>query len=117
MSPVTVRILHAEAGPHAGPLERALIGARAELAERHRRGFEAAGAGDVRVVGGPPDGLPFGARLRGLVGEALHNGASGLIVLGSGAVPLATTRDRRVFVTAAGGPAPAALAPAGRRCW
>jgi hypothetical protein len=110
MSPVTVRILHAEAGPHAGPLERALIGARAELAERHRRGFEAAGAGDVRVVGGPPDGLPFGARLRGLVGEALHNGASGLIVLGSGAVPLATTRDRRVFVTAAGGPAPAALA-------
>jgi hypothetical protein len=110
MSPVTVRILHAEAGPHAGPLERALIGARAELAERHRRGFEAAGAGDVRVVGGPPDGLPFGARLRGLVGEALHNGASGLIILGSGAVPLATNRDRRVFVTAAGGPAPAALA-------
>jgi hypothetical protein len=110
MPPVAVRILHAEAGPHAGPLERVLIAARAELAERHRRGFEAAGATDVRVVGGPPDGLPFGARLRGLVGEVLGGGAGGLVVLGSGAMPLATQGDRRAFVTAAGGPARAALA-------
>ncbi len=110
MSPVAVRILHAEAGPHAGPLERALIAARAELAERHRRGFEAAGATDVRVIAGPPDGLPFGARLRGLVGEALDSGANGLVVLGSGAVPLATRADRRTFVAAAERQAPAALA-------
>jgi hypothetical protein len=110
MPPVAVRILHAEAGPHAGPLERALIAARAELATRHRRGFEEAGATDVRVVGGPPDSLPFGARLRGLVSEALESGASGLIVLGSGAVPLATQADRRTFVTAAEGSASAALA-------
>ena len=110
MSPVAVRILHAEAGPHAGPLERALIAARAELAERHRRGFEAAGATDVRVIAGPPDGLPFGARLRGLVGEALESGANGLVVLGSGAVPLATRADRRTFVAAAERRAPAALA-------
>ncbi len=110
MSPVAVRILHAEAGPHAGPLEQALIAARADQAERHRRGFEAIGATDVRVVGGPPDRLPFGARLRQLAGEALDGGASGLVVLGSGAVPLATQGDRRTFVAAAEGQSPAALA-------
>jgi hypothetical protein len=110
MLPVAVRILHAEAGPQAGPLERALIGARAEMAESHRRGFLAAGATDVRVVAGPPDGISFGARLRGLAAEALGAGAAGLVVLGSGAIPLATARDRRAFVTAAGRLVPAALA-------
>jgi len=72
MPPVAVRILHAEAGPNAGPLERTLIAARAELAERHRRGFLASGAADVRVVAGPPDGISFGERLRGLAAEAVH---------------------------------------------
>jgi len=110
MSPVAVRILHAEAGPEAGPLERALVAARAELAERHRRGFSAAGAADVRLVAGPPDGISFGERLRGLAAEALGAGAGGLIVLGSGALPLATAADRRAFVTAAGSLVPAALA-------
>ena len=110
MPPVAVRILHAEAGPEAGPLERTLIAARAELAERHRRGFSAAGAADVLVVAGPPDGISFGARLRGLAAEALDAGAGGLIVLGSGALPLATTGDRRAFVAAAGRLVPAALA-------
>ena len=110
MLPVAVRILHAEAGPQAGPLERALIGARADLAERHRSGFLAAGATDVRVVAGPPDGISFGARLRGLAAEALSAGAAGLVVLGSGAIPLATARDRRAFVAAAGRLVPGALA-------
>ena len=110
MPPVAVRILHAEAGPNAGPLERTLIAARAELAERHRHGFLAAGAADVRVVAGPPDGISFGERLRGLAAEALGAGAGGLVVLGSGAVPLATLRDRRAFVAAAAGPIVAALA-------
>jgi len=110
MPPVAVRILHAEAGPEAGPLERTLIAERAELAERHRRGFFAAGAADVRVVAGPPDGISFGARLRGLAAEALDAGAGGLIVLGSGALPLATAGDQRAFVTAAGRLEPAALA-------
>jgi hypothetical protein len=110
MPPVAVRILHAEAGPQAGPLERALIQARAELAERHRIGFLAAGAADVRVVAGPPDGISFGERLRGLAAEALGTGAGGLVVLGSGALPLATARDRRAFVAAAGRLVPAALA-------
>ena len=110
MPPVAVRILHAEAGPQAGPLERALIQARAELAQRHRRGFLAAGAADVRVVAGPPDGLSFGARLRHLATEALGGGTGGLVVLGSGSLPLATARDRRAFVAAAGRLVPAALA-------
>jgi hypothetical protein len=110
MPPVAVRILHAEAGPNAGPLELALIAARAELAERHRRGFLAAGAADVRVVAGPPDGIFFGDRLRGLASDALSAGSRGLVVLGSGSVPLATAGDRRAFVEAAAGPVPAALA-------
>ncbi len=110
MPPVAVRILHAEAGPNAGPLERTLIAARAELAERHRHGFLAAGAADVRVVAGPPDGISFGERLRRLAAEALSAGVGGLVVLGSGAVPLATTRDRRAFVAAADAVRPAALA-------
>jgi hypothetical protein len=110
MPPVAVRILHAEAGPNAGTLELALVAARAALAERHRRGFLAAGAADVRVVAGPPDGISFGERLRGLAAEALRFGASGIVVLGSGSVPLATERDRRAFVAAAAAVTPAALA-------
>ena len=42
--PVTVRILHPEPGPAAGPLERWVAAARAALAERHAAGFAAAGA-------------------------------------------------------------------------
>jgi hypothetical protein len=110
MPPVAVRILHAEAGSNAGPLELTLIAARAALAERHRRGFLATGAADVRVVAGPPDGISFGERLRGLASNALGAGAGGLVVLGSGSVPLATARDRRAFVEAAAGPVQAALA-------
>jgi hypothetical protein len=110
MPPVAVRILHAEAGPEAGQLELTLIAARAELAERHRQGFLSAGAADVRVVAGPPDGISFGARLRGLAAKALGAGGNGLVVLGSGAMPLATLRDRRAFVAAAAGLVPAALA-------
>jgi hypothetical protein len=88
----------------------ALIAARAALADRHRRGFLAAGAADVRVVAGGPDGISFGARLRGLAVEALASGASGIVVLGSGSVPLATARDVGAFVAAAAATSPAGLA-------
>lgn len=101
MRPVAVRILHPDPGPGAGPLERWVAEARVAVAERHRRGFLAAGADDVRIVAGPPDDTPFGTRLRALV-EA-DRPAGGLVVLGSGAVPLATPADRRTFVAAAGG--------------
>ncbi len=98
MSDVAVLILHPEPGPRAGELERWVADARATTAERHRRGFLAAGATDVTVTSGPPDGIAFGARLRGFV--ASHP-ARGVIVLGSGAIPMATSADRRAFVAAA----------------
>ena len=47
MTDVTVLILHPEPAPRAGELERWVAAARAELAERHRVGFLAAGATDV----------------------------------------------------------------------
>ena len=98
MSGVAVLILHPEAGPRAGELERWVATARAALAEQHRHGFLAAGATDVTVTSGPPDGISFGARLRAFV--ATHP-ANGVVVLGSGAIPIATLADRRAFVAAA----------------
>jgi hypothetical protein len=103
---VAVIILHAEAGPAAGPLERWLVDARRTLADRQRGAFAAAGATDARVVAGVPDGRPFGALLRGLVPRAP---SGGLVVLGSGSIPLAMVADRRRLVAAAGGSTPAAL--------
>ncbi|HEV8488636.1 MAG TPA: hypothetical protein VGQ58_02480 [Candidatus Limnocylindrales bacterium] len=105
-TPVAVRLFHAEPGPNAGPLERLLAAARRDLADRHSDGFREAGA-DVAIVAGPPDDTPFGARLRRLVEQERP---AGLVVLGSGAVPLARRSDRRAFVDAAGGRRPTALA-------
>jgi hypothetical protein len=104
---VLVIILHAQAGPNAGALTRALATARERLADEHRRGFLAAGATGATVAAGPPDGQAFGARLRGIA-AGLHD--AGLVILGSGAIPLATFADRRAFLGAAGGPTPRALA-------
>src|SRR6478736_6570534 len=98
MRPVSVRIMHPEPGAGAGPLVRWLADARADLAERHRLGFLAAGADDVSIVSGPPDSLSFGARLRSVAGS---DGRAGLVVLGSGAIPLATAADLGAFVSAA----------------
>jgi hypothetical protein len=98
MTDVAVLILHPEPPPRAGELERWVAAARAANGERHRRGFLAAGAASVSVAAGPPDGLAFGARLRAFVVE--HR-VGGLVVLGSGAIPLATAADRRAFVAIA----------------
>src|SRR5687768_3923940 len=67
---VTAFILHPEPSPAAGALETAVAAARADLAERHRAGFLAAGAAAARVVSGPPDDTPFGRRLRQLAADA-----------------------------------------------
>jgi hypothetical protein len=99
MARVVVRILHVEPGPTAGPLERLLADARRAVAERHEAGFRDAGADDVRLGAGPPDDTPFGARLGALV--AAGRTPSGLVVLGSGSLSLATPADRRAFVRAA----------------
>src|SRR5580765_5357662 len=101
MTSVAVLILHPEPAPRAGELERWVAAARAALAERHRVGFLAAGATDVELWAGPPDGVPFGERLRSFVGGRRPGG---IVVLGSGAIPLATSADRRAFVAAAGSP-------------
>jgi hypothetical protein len=108
MTDVAVLILHPEPPPRAGELERWVAAARAANGERHRRGFLAAGAASVSVAAGPPDGLAFGARLRAFVVEQR---VGGLVVLGSGAIPLANAADRRAFVaTAASGNGKVALA-------
>lgn len=86
-------------GPGAPRLSRALADARATLAEHHRRGFLAAGAATARIVTDPPDGVPFGARLRAVLAEVPVG--RGLVLLGSGAIPLATAADRRAFLAAA----------------
>ncbi len=103
---VAVIILHPEAGPSAGPLSRALADARARSAARHAALAERAGATTVRIVAGAPDLLPFGTRLRALVRDL---GDGGIVILGSGAVPLATLVDHRVFVDAAAAGRPQAL--------
>jgi hypothetical protein len=103
---VGVIILHAEAGPSAGPLERWLVDARRTLAERARGGFAAAGASDAIIAAGVPDGRPFGALLREL---ARPFASGGVVVLGSGSIPLATAADRRELVSAAAQAVPGAL--------
>ncbi len=112
MPPVTVLILSPLLPADAGPLERGLDGARTALIERHRAGFRAAGAAAVVVRREPPDDTPFGARLRRLVEELRPDG---LVVLGAGAIPLATAADLSAFVRVASGSTsvhggPAALA-------
>jgi hypothetical protein len=104
---VTAFILHPEPGSAAGPLVAAVAAARASLAERHRAGFMAAGASAARIVSGPLDDTPFGRRLRDLAADV---GEGGLVVLGSGAIPLATAVDRRALVSAAAGDTLKALA-------
>lgn len=90
--------MHPEPGPEAGPLEMWVAAARARLARHHAERFAAAGAGDVGIVAGPPDGLAFGARVRSIIAA---DRPAGLVLLGSGAIPLATRRDVRDLVDAA----------------
>jgi hypothetical protein len=103
---VDVAILHADAGDESGPLSRTTAAARFAIAERHVTGFREAGATRARILSGLPDGRSFGERLRGLLRDI---GDGGLIVLGSGAVPLATKSDRIDFVQAARAKRPQAL--------
>ena len=108
MQPVAVRILHPLPAADAGPLARWRGDARAENARRLAGLFARAGATDVELVTGAPDRRPFGARMRDLVRE-LPRGL-GLVVLGSGAMPLATARDAAAFARVAGSAEARALA-------
>lgn len=102
---VAVRILHPASSLSAGELERALERARATNAEMLAGLFRIVGADDVRIDTGPPDGRSFGARLRSLIDE-IASGAgaeagSGVVVLGSGAVPLLGRRGAAELVAVA----------------
>jgi hypothetical protein len=129
--PVIVLIFHGEAPPDAGPLVLAMAEARLALAQRQQVAFLAAGADEVRIVAGPPDGLSFGERLAAQVrmnpeagvaagttadhkpgaGPSTRSpGAGGVVVLGSGSIPLARAADLRRFVEAAAEPGGLALA-------
>ncbi len=107
MTDVAVVVLHPEPLSDAGPLTRAVAMARAALAVVHRQGFLRAGATSARIEAGPADERSFGARLREI---ALDHPAGGLVVLGSGAVPLLTAADRRRFIATAAADRPVALA-------
>jgi hypothetical protein len=86
----------------AGELTLLLARARSIAADDLVVRLRSAGAVDVRIDAGPPDGRSFGERLRGLAGE-LEPG-SGLVVLGSGSIPLATEDAlRALLATAASG--------------
>ena len=98
MTDAHVVILHATPGADAGPLTKAVAAARAALAERHRERFTHAGATSVRILAGPPDDVVFGARVR-LIARGLGRG--GLVVLGSGAVPLLRGADASGFLAVA----------------
>lgn len=105
--PVSVRIFHPEPAARAGPLERWVADARLGLANDHLDAFRQAGAADASMVSGPPDDTPYGARLRRLVRD---EAPQGLVVLGSGAMPLATGRDVRDLAAVAGAEGRVALA-------
>jgi hypothetical protein len=107
MRRVVVRIFHPQPGPGTGPLERALLSARHELAENQVAAFRRAGAEDVRIASSPLDGRSFGARLREV---ASVERAAGLVILGSGSLPLARDEDLAAFVAAASAGRPYALA-------
>ena len=98
MQPVAVRILHPTAAK-LEPLERALDDARGRNAQRLAAVFEAEGAADVQIVTEARGEASLGARLRALAAPRAGAGRNrGLIVLGAGAVPLASRRDVRQFL-------------------
>ena len=105
MTRVSAIIFHPRGAPGAGPLANAFDTIRSRNVDRQAIGFRRAGA-TVAVVEDLDD-VTFGQRVR----ELVHASEPvGLILLGSGSVPLATAADRRAFVATAGGPPGHALA-------
>ena len=92
-------IFHQPPRRYAGRLENILAAARARVAERHCRAFLEAGASSAEVISRADD-RPFGRRLARMARSG-SLGSGGTIVLGAGAVPLATASDRRSFVAVA----------------
>lgn len=97
MTRVVAIILHPVPAPAAGPLERTFVEMRATNAARLVGLLESAGAA-VTLESVHLGGSPFGARLRSA--RSTNHGA-GLVILGSGSIPLATRSDARDLVAAA----------------
>jgi CTP:molybdopterin cytidylyltransferase MocA len=106
---VATIIFHPRAAPGAGPLSEAFALSRRLNAERQAIGFQRAGS-EVTILEGQDDGRPFGRRVREAVSGLDGFTPDGLVVLGSGSIPLARPSDHRAFVTFAAGPADRALA-------
>jgi hypothetical protein len=106
---VATIIFHAHPAPGAGPLSEAFAVNRRRNAERQAKGFQRAGSA-VTIVEGPDDDRPFGRRVRQALVGLDGPPPDGLVVLGSGSIPLARAKDHRAFVTIAAGPAGHALA-------
>jgi hypothetical protein len=101
VSRAAVRILHLEPDEDTGELSRLVARARELAAGDLARRFASAGADDIRIVASRADGLNFGRRLRDLIPAQ-----GGLVILGSGSIPLATDDDlRRLVASAASGDA------------
>jgi CTP:molybdopterin cytidylyltransferase MocA len=102
---VVALILHAPAPSDAGPLERTFDAIRRANAKRHAAGFAAAGAepviDDQEAAGG------FAERVRETVRARRPDG---LVVIGSGSLPLTNASDWSRFVAVAGGAPGRALA-------
>ncbi|HYK95558.1 MAG TPA: hypothetical protein VE011_06820 [Candidatus Dormibacteraeota bacterium] len=99
MHHVAVRILHPPTREDAGELTRFVGRARSIAAEDLERRFRAAGAEDAGIVTSHEDGRSFGERLRGVVAGLEPD--AGLVVLGSGSIPLASEGDLRALVDVA----------------
>ena len=111
MTAVTALIFHAPPSPGTGPRTAVLGEARSTLAELHRRRFLAAHAAAAELISEPPDDEPFGRRLgRALDRLPAARRGAGVVVVSSGALPLATAADYASFVAAASGSGRVALA-------
>ena len=101
MTRVVAFIVHGRPGRGSGPLTEAFGAIRRRHADVLAERFRLAGADEIRIVDAAHDDRPFGARLREAIGSSA--GSDGVVVLGSGSVPLARIADLRPFVVAAGG--------------
>lgn len=106
MTRVDVTIFYPRAAPGAGPLTESFATIRGRNVDRQARGFERAGA-EVRILDDLDGDKTFGQHVRETVETLVPDG---LILLGSGSIPMATAADRRAFVATAGGPPDHALA-------
>ena len=107
MPPAAVRILHLEPDEDTGELTRLLARARSIVAEDLAERWVRLGAPDVEVRAESFDNRSFGERVRSLAAE-LPQGA-GIVVLGSGSIPLATDADLAALLAVAGSGAGLAL--------